>query len=367
MKSAAQFSRRLSPFTGFGSNPGQLKAYTYFPATALDQSALVVVLHGCTQTAEGYDRGSGWSKLADQQGFALLYPEQQKINNPNLCFNWFEPGDTRRGAGEAQSIHEMVAALVATRGIDPLRVFITGLSAGGAMTSVMLACYPEVFAGGAIIGGLPYGAANTVAEAFERMRGHNSPNKAQLQSRLRAASTHQGQWPTLSLWHGTHDQTVRPRNMDQIIEQWSKVHGVAEQPSSASTSGGFRRQAWSGADGREAIVSHLIPGMAHGVPLATRGADGLGVSAPFMLDVGISSTLEIARFWNLAPQATASTEEPHRFHEADARDGAVLDGEILAPSRVSAQPKHQDGPRTHPINAIENVINKALRAAGLLR
>jgi poly(hydroxyalkanoate) depolymerase family esterase len=115
----------------------------------------------------------GWggrtSTLADRYGFALLLPEQQPSNNPNGCFNWFLPGDTRRGGGEALSIRQMIEKIVIDKNIDRRRIFITGLPAGGAMTSAMLVSYPEVFAGGAIIAGLPYGAASNAQQAFESM------------------------------------------------------------------------------------------------------------------------------------------------------------------------------------------------------
>jgi poly(3-hydroxybutyrate) depolymerase len=94
---------RLTPLVPTGPNPGALTGYTYVPAAVAAAPALVVVLHGCTQTAAGYDRGSGWSTLADQHGFVLLLPEQQRANNGNMCFNWFEPGDTARDKGEAAS------------------------------------------------------------------------------------------------------------------------------------------------------------------------------------------------------------------------------------------------------------------------
>src|SRR5882757_2300932 len=142
----------------FGSNPGALRMFSYRPSNVSAGSALVVVLHGCTQTAGGYDLGAGWSTLADRFGFTLLLPEQQRSNNPNGCFNWFQPADIKRGHGEALSIRQMVEKMVSDFQIDPTRVFITGLSAGGAMTSVMLATYPDVFAGGAVVAGLPYGA-----------------------------------------------------------------------------------------------------------------------------------------------------------------------------------------------------------------
>jgi poly(hydroxyalkanoate) depolymerase family esterase len=92
--------------------------------------------------------GTGWSNLADRYGLALLFPEQQTTNNPQRCFNWFEPEDSNRNQGEALSIRQMVEHMIRAHGINRSRVFVTGLSAGGAMTSVMLAIYPEVFTGG---------------------------------------------------------------------------------------------------------------------------------------------------------------------------------------------------------------------------
>jgi feruloyl esterase len=162
-------SSHLREIRNFGSNPGELRMFAHLPPQVSEDCALVVVLHGCTQSAAGYDLGAGWSTLADRFGFVLLLPEQQRSNNPNGCFNWFQAGDIERGHGEAYSIRQMIDKMVLDHGINPARVFVTGLSAGGAMTSVMLATYPEVFAGGAIVAGLPYGAATTVQQAFETM------------------------------------------------------------------------------------------------------------------------------------------------------------------------------------------------------
>lgn len=108
---------------------------------------------------------------------------------------------------------------------------ITGLSAWGAMAHVMLATYPEIFNGGAIIGRLPYGVANSVDEAFQRLQGRNAPGTKQLlQSALMAAAPGAAAWPKISVWHGTHDQTVRPINATQIVDQWSRAHGAGETP-----------------------------------------------------------------------------------------------------------------------------------------
>src|ERR1700722_1138218 len=135
---------QLRETQNFGTNPGALRMFTYLPPNVSGEIPLVVVLHGCTQTAAGYDQGAGWSTLANRYGFALLFPEQQRANNPNGCFNWFQTGDIERGHGEALSIRQMIAKMVSDHAIDARRVFVTGLSAGGAMTSVMLATYPDV-------------------------------------------------------------------------------------------------------------------------------------------------------------------------------------------------------------------------------
>ena len=160
---------RLRELNGFGENPGSLRMFVYAPEHLPPNAPLVIALHGCTQTAAEYDAGTGWSSLADTLGFAVVFPQQQPANNPKNCFSWFLPGDIARGQGEALSIREMVDHAVATFAADDRKVFVTGLSAGGAMASVMLATYPEVFAGGAIIAGLPYGCASNVQQAFEAM------------------------------------------------------------------------------------------------------------------------------------------------------------------------------------------------------
>jgi len=126
-------SSHLDETINFGSNPGALRMFTYLPPQVPAECALVVVLHACTQSAASYDLGAGWSTLANRFGFALLLPEQQRSNNPNGCFNWFQSGDIERGRGEALSIRQMVEKMASDHGIDRTRVFVTGLSAGGAM------------------------------------------------------------------------------------------------------------------------------------------------------------------------------------------------------------------------------------------
>ncbi|RUR28908.1 PHB depolymerase family esterase [Vreelandella andesensis] len=290
---------RLTDLEEFGADPGSLHAGIYIPQNFPKNGPLVVVLHGSTQSAESYDLGSGWSALADECGIALLYPGQRKSNNPISSFNWFKSGDSRRGAGEPLSIRHMIEQVVDDHEIDPKRVFITGMSSGGAMTSVMLATYPEVFAGGAIIAGLPYRSADNLMEAVVRMKGYGGPSDSKLKELVREASTFDGPWPTISVWHGSSDSTVDNSNADSIVRQWQKVHNVEGPPTHEEKVDGFPRQVWSNTDGREVIEEYIIKGMGHGTPIMADGDEGLGEEDKYMLEVGISSTRHIAQFWGL--------------------------------------------------------------------
>ena len=373
----------LAEVHGFGTNPGNLRMFTYLPAGLAPNPALVVVLHGCTQTAAGYDLGAGWSTLADRYGFALLLPEQQRSNNPNGCFNWFQRGDIERGRGEAMSIRQMIEAMALNSGIDRQRVFVTGLSAGGAMTSVMLACYPEVFAGGAIIAGLPYGAATTVQQAFESM--YQSPTRPAREwgDLVRRAASRNGAspdgairdvgWPRVSIWHGSADKTVIPGNALEILKQWTDVHGLPLTPSVQDRVNGYPRQAWLNKAGEVVIESYTVTHMAHGTPLATGpGDDACGAAGPFLLEVGISSSYHIAKFFGVArprdsaapkleTEATAADQQSHL--ERPAQSQALAKTGDLHGHASNAAPERTDIPRVD----IGAIITKALTAAGLMK
>jgi poly(hydroxyalkanoate) depolymerase family esterase len=290
---------RLREIANFGNNPGNLRMHAYVPDDVAASPPLVIALHGRTQTADSYDQGTGWSDLADRLGFVLVFPEQQPANNPKNCFSWFLPGDTARDSGEALSIRQMIAKAVVKFGVDRSRIFVTGLSAGGAMASVMLATYPEIFAGGAIIAGLPYGAASSVQEAFEATFNERAPPSRALGDQVRAASNHRGPWPKISVWHGTADTVVRPSNADHIVRQWLDVQRVGERSSGEEQIGRHTRRVWKNANGESQLEAYSIAGMGHGVPLATAGEGSCGLVGPFFLETGISSTVLIARSWGL--------------------------------------------------------------------
>jgi poly(hydroxyalkanoate) depolymerase family esterase len=386
-KSSARPSR-LREVTNFGTNPGNLRMHVYLPDSVDPSPSLVIALHGCTQTADSYDHGSGWSHLADRVGFILVFPEQQPANNPKNCFSWFLPGDTTRDRGEALSIREMIAKAVETYGVDRGRIFVTGLSAGGAMASVMLATYPEIFAGGAIIAGLPYGSASSVQEAFEAMFNERAPSSRALGDHVRTASQHRGPWPKISVWHGTADTVVRPTNADHIVRQWLDVQRLPEHATAEEQIGRHTRRIWKDANGETRLEAYSIAGMAHGVPLATVGADECGIAGAFFLEAGISSTALIARFWALdtaaarkrsaqmLPAMSIAVEsafppspEPLRAQNDDSAHGgrwAADPGTVIEAAFKAAGlpvPERTGGRIIDPAA----IISAALKAAGLKR
>ena len=291
---------RLLEVAAFGHNPGELRMLVHAPDRLAHPRSLVVVLHGCTQSAEGYAAGAGWLELADRLGFVLLCPEQVRANNPQLCFNWFQPSDTQRGGGEAASIRAMIEQAIGDHGVDRKRVFITGLSAGGAMANAMLATYPEVFSAGAIIAGLPYGAADNVSAALLAMKAPNPRSPKAWGDAVREASAHEGPWPKVSIWHGDEDRTVTPGAALALANQWADVHGVGEWGvETSSHQPGRRCTRWRSARGETVVDLHRIAAMGHGAPLDTAAADGCGTLGPFLLEAGVSSSLEIARSWGL--------------------------------------------------------------------
>ncbi|MEA3017257.1 MAG: hypothetical protein QOI38_1979 [Sphingomonadales bacterium] len=337
---------RLSELEGVRDNPGQLRGRCYVPEGLKGSAPLVVVLHGCTQDAAVYDHGSGWSTLADRHGFALLFPEQQRANNPMLCFNWFSGNDSQRGMGEAASIAAMVKAMREAHDIDPARIFVTGLSAGGAMASVMLATYPELFAAGAILAGVAYGCADGVAEAFDCMGGRAQSDAKELARRVRRASPHKGRWPRVQVWQGSADPVVAPSNADAIVLQWAGLHGLAPQPDRVDEVEGHPRRVWTGPGGEALIEHYAIAGMAHGVPLDP-GGDAVGAAGAHMLDVGLSSTARIAAFFGIAPEGAGEAAKPR------------------AEARPAVRPRA--AARAEPAQGPQAAIEKALRAAGLMR
>ncbi len=379
------FTRSLTPGAGsplteisdFGANPGNLRMFSFVPDDLQPPPALVVVLHGCGQTAAGYDLGAGWSTLAEHYGFALLMPEQQRSNNGQGCFNWFNPEDIARDHGEAGSIRQMIARMVSDHGIDRHRIFVTGLSAGGAMTSVMLATYPEMFAAGAVIAGLPFGVATNVREALSGMLQSPARPAGELGDLVRSASEHEGPWPKLSVWHGSADRTVNPANANEIVKQWLDVHDLPVTPMSNGKVDGHPRQVWWNADGETIVESYTITDMAHGTPLGIAENDErYGTEGAFLIEAGISSSHRIASFFGLtdriSPPRAAASEAPKQAAKPISQPAPVSPrtadiAAVLQPfATLHHAPETPSQPRRRAID-VGTVITRALTAAGLMK
>ncbi|MFC7618102.1 alpha/beta hydrolase family esterase [Actinokineospora soli] len=173
------------------------------------------------------------------------------------------------------------------------RAHATGLSAGGAMTAVVLAAYPELYAAGGVVAGIPYACAIALYEAFSCMNPGKDLTPAQWGAKVRAASAHTGPWPRVSIWQGTADTTVAPVNQRELVEQWTNVHGVSTTPTSRDTVNGYPRARYG-----TAVETYTITGMGHGQPVDPGTAAGqCGRAVAYVLDVNHCAAWHMATAW----------------------------------------------------------------------
>ncbi|MFC9887209.1 extracellular catalytic domain type 1 short-chain-length polyhydroxyalkanoate depolymerase [Streptomyces pilosus] len=293
----------LTPVTGFGANPGGLNMYLYRPASLPAGPGVVVALHSCGQNARTYADHSGLTELADRHGFLVVFAETTRANNAGTCFNWFQPADNRRGRGEAESIRQMAAHTVSAHGADAGRIHVTGLSAGGGMTSVVLAAYPDVFRAGAVVAGLPHGCADDLPAAYTCMNPGDDRTPDQWARRVRDAHpSWTGPWPRIAVWHGDRDTTVVPRNADELRDQWTGLHGLSRTPTRTSLIGpnSTRHEEYAAADGSVAVEVNRVPGIGHATPVDPgSGPEQCGSTGTVHFADSICSSHWIARFFGL--------------------------------------------------------------------
>lgn len=234
--------------------------YRLFEPERTDPTALlpvIVMLHGCKQDSEDFARGTRMNEVAARDGFLVLYPEQLRKANQMGCWNWFEPGNQRRGAGEPAMIAALVASVVAEHGGDPQRVYVGGLSAGGAMAATLGDLYPDVFAAVGIHSGLPPRAAHDVSSAFTAMRKASGSAAAAARSLL----------PTI-VFHGSADKTVAPGNGEAVVQRQlaaAAAGGVQLQPREERVAGTRTgtRIAWLDESGKPVIESWKLTAGPH--------------------------------------------------------------------------------------------------------
>ena len=243
-----------------------------------DGLPLIVMLHGCTQDAVSFAAGTRMNSLAEEGRFAVLYPEQNERANPQRCWNWFEPASIA-GHGEAALLARLIEQVTQRRPIDPRRVYLVGMSAGGAMACVLAVRHSRLFAACAIHSGLMYGVASSPIQALAAMRSGASPASIDKARRLvREAGRTEVAVPTLVI-HGERDTTVNPVNADQIIEQLKERAEFLDPDAGALVASGERHIDGAGhryrqqdymRQGRTVLRKVMVEGLGH----AWSGGDG---------------------------------------------------------------------------------------------
>ncbi|MFD2299822.1 PHB depolymerase family esterase [Paracidovorax citrulli] len=260
---------------------------------------MVVMLHGCTQHAEDFAAGTRMNALARELGVVVLYPEQTQRANAQKCWNWFKPQHQQRGRGEPAVIAALARSIATAHRVDPARVYVAGLSAGGAMADVVGHCYPDVFAAVGVHSGLPYGCAADVASALSAMRSGPGPAPG---ATTGARST---ALPTI-VFHGDADTTVHVRNAESLVAALRSGSGrgaasgaaAAPRVTRGQSGRGARhtRTVYTDAAGRDSLEYWQLHGAGH-------AWSGGSASGSYTDPSGVDASAEMLRFFLAHPRA----------------------------------------------------------------
>ncbi len=293
--------------TGEFSHAAGTRSYKlYVPArSAATALPMVVMLHGCTQSADDFAAGTQMNGLADEHGFMVLYPEQAAHANPAKCWNWFKAQDQLRDAGEPALLAAMVSDLAARHAAERQRIFVAGLSAGAAMAVILGETYPELFAAVGAHSGLPYGSAHDVASAMAAMKGGRGAS-SRLAGLSAAPRRKAAQAVPIIVFHGDRDHTVQVANGSEIVEQAKQAHQAAAaagatlrtttQPGVASGGRRYSRTVHTDATGQAQIESWTLHGAGH-------AWSGGSASGSYTDAAGPDASAEMLRFFIALPRA----------------------------------------------------------------
>ena len=266
-----------------GSGAESRRYKLYVPAACgSSPMPLVVMLHGCTQTPDDFAVGTRMNELADAMGFLVAYPEQPVSANASRCWNWFRPSDQAHGRGEPALIAEMTRRITREHQVAQNRVFVAGLSAGGAAAAAIMGqAYPDLFAGVGVHSGLACGAASDVMSAFTAMRGGSASLSADIGRTV----------PTI-VFHGPADRTVNPANAAGVARQAGGKATPVEVRGRSTDGTSFTRRVFADAAGRSVVEEWAIDGAGH----AWSGGSPKG---SYAVASGTDASREMLRFFGL--------------------------------------------------------------------
>ena len=296
----------------FANEHGEREYRLYVPDGLDDRrpAPLVVMLHGCGQDAGDFAAGTRMNALAERDGFLVLYPEQDTGANRTGCWNWFEPSDQKRDRGEPSIIAGATREVVGAHGVDPRRVYVAGMSAGGAMSTIVAAAYPDLYAAVGVHSGLEYGAARgAIAAVASQISGGPDPDR---QGRLASESSRPAETRVVPaiFFHGEKDRVVGVMNGDQALSQWAQTNdyaddgtdnnGIDDEPEEVlpgRAPGGYEhvRYVYEGPGGDELMEKWIVEDLGHD----WSGGDTEGSSTD---PEGPDASEEMVRFFRQHPK-----------------------------------------------------------------
>ena len=301
----------------------------WLPSTVRTEqpSPLLVLLHGCTHDAEAMAEISGMNAVAEANRFLVVYPEQSMLANLLKCWNWFDPKHQERDSGEPSIVAGIVEQVCSARNVDRDRIYVAGVSAGGAMAVIMGATYPDIFSGIAVCAGAEFKAATGITGGFAVMKEGGPDPVAQGQAAFEAmrpglARKARNRMPVI-VFHGTADTRVHPINADQITTQWSTTNArlaahpqdagftVSEKIEDRQVPGGhaYRKHVYVDDSGILVMEKWIVHGMGHawsGCPKPHKYGDTKGPKA----------SDELWRFFCETAQNSAGTSLPNDLGKA---------------------------------------------------
>ncbi|ORY70461.1 carbohydrate esterase family 1 protein [Pseudomassariella vexata] len=269
-------TQALQQVTGFGTNPSNTKMYIYVPATLAASPPIIVAIHYCTGTANGYYSGSPYAQLADQKGFIVIYPESPYSGT---CWDVSSKSAlSHDGGGDSNSIANMVTYALDKYQGDATKVFVTGSSSGAMMTNVMAATYPEMFAAGIAYSGVAAGCFMSASNAVDGWNNSCATGQSTATAAKWASVVtdmypgYNGTRPKMQIYHGSADTTLAPRNYNETIKQWVGVFGYDEN-APVTTQANSPQNGYTTYTYGDHLVGIYAQGVGHTVPI--RGADDM--------------------------------------------------------------------------------------------